>query len=137
MGCNPSVIDNEIKSNIEVNNSTIDQKKKKYINNPLAVKSMITHKQQDQIILEYSNINDDFYLKVQGPTPLDQQKNMRKEIKSKSILASSLITQSNPSSSKIQSKKVRFSPILDPCSKQKNNQKIKGKVSMETLEEIF
>ena len=47
MGCNPSVIDNEIKSNIEVNNSTIDYKKKKYINNPLAVKSMITHKQQD------------------------------------------------------------------------------------------
>ena len=32
---------------------------------------MITEKQLDEIILEYSNINDDFYLKVQGPTPLD------------------------------------------------------------------
>lgn len=66
--------------------------KKKYINNPLAIKSMISHKQIDKVIPPCSNIDAEFYINVQRPTPLDPIQNIRKEVKSRSILASSPIS---------------------------------------------
>ena len=67
--------------------------KKKYINNPLAIKSMISDKQIDQVIPPpCSNIDAEFYINVQRPTPLDTIQNIRKEVKSRSILASSPIS---------------------------------------------
>ena len=53
---------------------------------------MISDKQIDKVIPPCSTIDAEFYINVQRPTPLDQIQNIRKEVKSKSILASSPIS---------------------------------------------
>ena len=51
------------------------------------------------MIPPYTNIDEDFYINIQRPTPLDSIKSIRKEIKSRSILASSPISHKSNSSS--------------------------------------